>query len=112
MSEPKELIIGELVDDERRYTLRELCLACGVTAESVIDLVEHGVLEVEGRRPSAWRFSNRMLIRSRQAHRLQRDLQLNLPGLALCLELLDEIEVLRRRLSVLYHHGRSSSEEG
>ena len=36
-----------------------------------------------------------------RAHRLQRDLGLNLAGVALALELLDEIEALRSRISAL-----------
>lgn len=101
MSDSKDPMIGEVVDDRARYTLREVCEQCGVSAEHVIELVQHGVLHPEGREPVSWRFSSRMLIRSRKAHRLRRDLDLNLPGLALCLELLDEVESLRREVKVL-----------
>jgi chaperone modulatory protein CbpM len=38
------------------------------------------------------------VIRVRRAVRLQRDLELNLPGTALALELIDEIEQLRCRV--------------
>lgn len=103
MGDHREIIAGELIDDQARFTLRQLCELCGASAESVIELVEHGVLIPEGREPAAWRFSSRMLLRSRKAHRLKRDLDLNLPGLALCLELLDEIESLHVELRALRH---------
>lgn len=96
-----EPMIGEPIDDEARFTLEQLCELCGVSSETVLEFVAHGVLEPQGQRPQSWRFSNRMLIRSRKAHRLRRDLDLNLPGVALCLELLEELETLRRQLSAL-----------
>jgi chaperone modulatory protein CbpM len=39
--------------------------------------------------------------RARRALRLQRDLDLNLAGAALALDLLDEVEILRERVRVL-----------
>jgi chaperone modulatory protein CbpM len=47
-----------------------------------------------------WRFSGTALRRARTALRLQRDLEINLPGVALALELLEEIDKLRRTLKV------------
>ena len=92
---------GEVIDDEARYTLLQLCELCGTSAEGVIELVEHGVLAPVGRQPASWMFSSRMLVRSRKAQRLARDLDLNLPGLALCLDLLDELESLRLEVQTL-----------
>ncbi len=45
-----------------------------------------------------WRFSGSALQRARTAMRLQRDLGINLAGVALAMDLLDEIEELRGRL--------------
>lgn len=42
-----------------------------------------------------------MLSRARTAMRLQRDLEINLSGVALALELLDQVNELRTRLHVL-----------
>jgi chaperone modulatory protein CbpM len=100
MTDTDELT-GELIDDEGRHTLLQLCELCGTSAETVIELVDHGVLTPEGAEPVAWRFSRRMLLRSRKAHRLQRDLDLNLPGLALCLDLLDESAEAQFKVRVL-----------
>jgi len=110
MHDPKEALVGELVDDEHRYDIEQLCRVCGVASSAVIEMVEHGVLEVEGGAPARWRFSNRMLVRFRAAHRLRRDLQINLPGVALCLDLLDELESLRREVSVLRRRDSFRSE--
>jgi chaperone modulatory protein CbpM len=61
-------------------------------------LVEEGIVEpvVGNQRPS--RFSETTLPRVVRALRLQRDLELNLAGVAFALDLIDEIENLRKRL--------------
>jgi chaperone modulatory protein CbpM len=45
-----------------------------------------------------WRFSGSSLRRARLALRLSQDLEVNAPGVALALDLMDEIEELRARL--------------
>jgi chaperone modulatory protein CbpM len=87
----------ELLDERLRLTLRELCHACDVHAEYVVELVAEGVLRPEpDTAPHAWRFDGLAVTRIQRALRLQQDLGINLPGVALALELLDELERLRR----------------
>lgn len=88
----------EVVDDSLQLSLRDICANCGVHAETVIKLVEHGVLQPRGSSPGQWEFAGQDLLRTKRAMRLQRDLAVNLAGAALTLDLLDEIESLRRRL--------------
>ena len=65
----------------------------------MVEFVEEGVLEVTTTvDASEWRFAGGALRRARTAARLQRDLELNLVGVALALDLMDEIERLRRDL--------------
>jgi chaperone modulatory protein CbpM len=45
-----------------------------------------------------WQFAGENLRRARLALRLQRDLEINLAGVALALELLEEIHQLRRAM--------------
>ena len=49
--------------------------------------------------PAQWRFTQMSLVTLRRAGRLERDLRLNAAGVALALELMDEIEHLKRRLA-------------
>ncbi len=87
---------------QAQLTLGELCRVFDLHADEVVELVEFGVIEpARGRRPSEWRFSATTLVRARRALRLQRDLQLNHAGLALALDLLEEVQSLRRRLRAL-----------
>lgn len=95
----EKTLSGVLLDEQTELSLSELCNACSSHAEWVIELVEEGVLEPIGHTRSQWRFSAISLQRAHTAMRLQRDLDINLAGVALALDLLDEIEALRTRLS-------------
>ncbi len=81
-------------------TLEELCVACQVEAEWVAELVSHGALEPRGHTRAEWRFQSLTVAHVAKAKRLERDLGLNTAGVALALELLDEIAALRARLRV------------
>ncbi|MEZ5581768.1 MAG: chaperone modulator CbpM [Candidatus Competibacteraceae bacterium] len=87
---------GTILDDNVRISLRELCQICGVNAERIMDMVDEGVLEPSGTSPPNWRFGGRSIVRLQIALRLQRDLRVNLAGTALVLDLLEEVEELRR----------------
>ena len=92
---------GIILEELTEVSLAELCRACAVQSESIVELVEEGVLAPLGREPHRWRFSGIHLRRATVALRLQRDLGVNLAGAALALQLLDEVEALRARLRVL-----------
>lgn len=93
-----EVHIGVVLERSGPYSLEELCASAGLPREWIIELVEHGILEPEGRTPEGWRFHGAELSRSRRAMRLQRDLELNTAALSLALDLLDEVRYLRRRV--------------
>jgi chaperone modulatory protein CbpM len=88
-------IVAEIVEDSAVCTLDELCLSCNVTPDWVVGLVEHGVIEPVGRTRSAWQFTTLSTVRVAKAKRLERDLGLNLPGVALALDLLDQLDEMR-----------------
>lgn len=92
------LLQGDLMEDATDLTLGQLCRACRVPAEVVIELVELGLVEPVGGEPGAWRFPYISVRRVRCAQRLQRDLEVNMPGAALAIELLEELDRLRARL--------------
>lgn len=94
----------ELVGDLHTYELRDVCELCAVRADVVLEMVELGILAPSGSRPTDWRFSVGGLNRLRKAQRLQRDLDVNLAGIALALDLLDDLEVMRKRTQTLEHH--------
>jgi chaperone modulatory protein CbpM len=92
-------VVSELVEERNTVSLGQLCRSCGVHAEWVAHLVEHGVIEPEaGSTTTQWQFRTTHLRRVHAAAHLQRDLDLNVAGVALALDLMDEIEALHRRL--------------
>ena len=94
----QKILSGMLLDEQTELSLNELCRACSSSAEWVIALVEEGALEPIGYEQTRWRFTGTSLQRAHTAMRLQRDLGLNLAGIALALDLLDEMEAMRARL--------------
>lgn len=89
---------GIILEEQTELTLADLCRACAVHAEYIIELVEEGVLAPVGDEPVCWRFTGIHMHRATVALRLQRDLGINLAGVALALQLLDEVEALRARI--------------
>jgi chaperone modulatory protein CbpM len=94
----KKTLTGIVLDERYELTVTEICRACYGTQEWVTELVAEGVLEPVAGKPGEWRFPGTSLARARTAMHLQRDLGLNIAGVALALDMLDEIEALRARL--------------
>ena len=92
-------------------TLQEVCSSTGLSQETVIDIVDHGIVEPQGEEPEQWLFDDQWLCIFQRARRLQQDLELNWQGIALVIELLEqrdrllnENETLRRRLQRFDSH--------
>lgn len=104
-----DIISGSILEDEPTMNLSELCQCCQVPAEVVIRFIEYGVINPsEGDSPKLWRFHQSVQIRTNKALRLERDLGINVSGVALTLELLDEISDLKRELTHLSHINQAS----
>lgn len=97
-SEKSNQMVGELLEDEAEISLEQLCRACELTREDVVNMVDEGILDPLGPRPAVWRFQVVSLRRVRVTRTLQQELGVNTPGAALALDLLEELEELRARL--------------
>lgn len=97
----KRTLSGVLLDEETLLSLADMARACAVHADYIIELVEEGVIEKQGNEPLEWRFNALCLRKARKAVRLQNDLGVNMPGVALALQLLDELEALQDQLTHL-----------
>lgn len=89
---------GEVLDEQTQFTLRQVCRILSTGEETVIQIVREGIVEPAEPGRDAWTFTGSAIGRIQTVLRLQRDLEINLAGAALVIELLDEIEALRRRL--------------
>ncbi len=90
----------QVVEEELEMSLSELCQACGTEGTLIRQLVAHGVLEPRGEAPQGWVFVGASLQRTRLALRLMHDLEVNLPGAALALDLMDQIRRLQQQAQV------------
>jgi chaperone modulatory protein CbpM len=101
MTEPTpgaaSLVEGDLLGEQLALSLDELCRLCAVPPQRIIELLDEGVLGIDYR-VDDYRFDAYALRRVRIALRLQRDLEINPAGLGVVLDLLEELEELRRRL--------------
>ncbi len=91
-----ELLSGQILDDHDLVSLRDLCRSCTIEMETVVLLVEEGIIEPVGTDVRQWQFTLTSLKRVKTAIHLQRDLGVNLAGAALALELLDRIAILEQ----------------
>lgn len=89
-------IQGTVLDEELECTLAEICRLCGVSAELIHDMVNEGIISPAGSSPLEWHFTTIEIKRVQTTVRLHQDLQVNLPGCALALDLMDELEELRQ----------------
>lgn len=83
-------------DENNEFTLRELCDMCRVHAQFIEDLIAEGILSPQGTHPQEYRFAAVEIKRIQISIRLHDDLRINLAGTALALDLLEEIEELKR----------------
>lgn len=90
-----------LIEEQEPLAFEDVCSRLDLDPQTLLDMVEEGLLEPRGPAPQQWRFTPAELARLRTALTLQRDLGVNLAGAGLALELLEELRVLRRRVRLL-----------
>jgi len=76
-------------------TLTEITQCVRIPVETVIVIVDHGIVEPRGQKPEEWRFEPHMLATLRRAIRLQQDLELDWAGIAVALSLTEQLHQLR-----------------
>ncbi|HWH83032.1 MAG TPA: chaperone modulator CbpM [Burkholderiaceae bacterium] len=87
-----------IVEEDRPMSLAEFARACRAREELIHVWVIEGVLRPLGDAPAQWRFEGAALRRAKLALTLTRELEINAAGVALALDLMDEIEALKARL--------------
>jgi chaperone modulatory protein CbpM len=97
-SSQDQALPGAIFEESAVLTVKDLSRMCAVDERHIVEYVEEGVLSVVEWKTTEWCFTGAALRRARLALRLERDLELNLAGVALALELMEELERLRREL--------------
>jgi chaperone modulatory protein CbpM len=97
-SSEDQALFGAIFEESALLTIKDLSRMCAVDERHIVEFVEEGVLNVVEISAAEWHFTGHALRRARLALRLERDLELNLAGVALALDLMEELERLRREL--------------
>lgn len=100
----KEVIIIADYASAEPITLDELSQICGLSGDFIQALIEHDIVHPKGELPSQWLFDLDELQRVKTAQRLQRDLEVNMAGIALVLDLIDELNELRAHAQLIERH--------
>ena len=93
-----QALSGAIFEESAILTLEDLSRMCAVDERHIREFVEEGVLEIAAADSGEWHFQGAALRRMRLALRLERDLEINLAGVALALDLMDQLAQLRREL--------------
>lgn len=97
-----ELIILADYAEAEALTFEELCELCQSSPEFIQDLISYEIIQPQDEADML--FNIQQLIRVKTATRLQRDLEMNIPSIAIVLDLLEEMEELRKRMAILEKH--------
>ena len=99
------LLIGVLIEETTSISFIEVCRKYSIPEELLIEMIEHGLFPThQNIDKEQVALSQKDLRRIESAFRLHKDLGINLPGVALALDLLDELEHLRKELEILNKH--------
>ena len=79
-----------------KLNFNEILRVCRGERQWLLELIEEGVISVEGL-PEHAVFSGFQMARIRRAQRLSRDFDASIPALGLIMRLLDEVEELRKQ---------------
>ncbi|MBI1451401.1 MULTISPECIES: chaperone modulator CbpM [Acinetobacter] len=93
----------EIVDDQRSFDLNHFAAACGQSPEWVLQLLEYDIL---ANRPDEriHQFFGDDISRARRAYRLQRDFNASFTAVAMMLDLIDEVQQLRKQVKQQHLH--------
>lgn len=102
MSSQKEYAIIT-IESDIDFSLEELCEACHRSPDFIYELIEFGAINPEGT-PETWRFNSNEFHRIQRILRLQKDLEVNLAGAALAIDLMEKIDKLQAQVEILKKH--------
>lgn len=97
-------IIGVLIEETMTISFQEVCRKYHIPKELLLEMVEHGLFSNETTKAEHLQLNQKDLRKIESAFRLHRDLGINLPGVALALDLLEKIDQLNEELNILRKH--------
>lgn len=99
-----EIMIIANYSQESLLTVNEICEICHISMDTVEELIAFEIIHPKQTSQNELVFDMHDLQRVKSALRLQHDLEINLAGVAVVLDLLDELHELRERAEFLQRH--------
>lgn len=92
----------EIVDERLCFDLTHFAQACGQSPEWVLQLLEYDILTA---RPEdrIHQFFGEDVTRARRAYRLQRDFEASFSAVAMMMDLIDEVQQLRKQVKQVHY---------
>ena len=105
MGEKGIIIIADYLDEEA-MGLPEICEVCNLNTSRLVEFIEYDIIHPQGdlSLPETWAFDLQQLKRLKRALRLQHDLNINLDGVAIVLDLLEQMDNLYEEMHFLEKH--------
>ncbi|MFI4919573.1 MAG: chaperone modulator CbpM [Legionellales bacterium] len=102
MSVNKDTVLtGVLIEETTTFSFIEVCHKYHLPEPLLIEMIEQGLFDQKSTDLEQIALDQKALRRIESALRLHRDLDINLPGVALALDLLDELENMQLELNIL-----------
>jgi len=79
------------------YTTKAVCTRFQLNEDAISEMISWGIAAPVGNKPGKWAFTEEDCERIGCASRFNKDLEINIPGTALALQLLEEIQNLRNK---------------
>lgn len=91
----------EIIDEQLSFDLQHFAQACGQSPTWVLQLLEYEILAP---RPDEkiHQFFGDDVLRARKAYRLQRDFDASFTAVAMMMDLIDEVQQLRKQIKRAY----------
>lgn len=88
---------AEIVDEHHIFDLKHFADACGQSPEWILQLLEYDILNTRSEE-RIHQFFGDDVSRARRAYRLQRDFDASFSAVAMMLDLIDEVQQLRKQV--------------
>lgn len=95
------IIVADYSSSNEPLSFDEFIEITHLTPEDIYQYIDYDIIHPSGEEEERWLFDLNHIKRVQRAHRLQNDLEVNLAGVAVVLDLLDEMDQLRERIKLL-----------
>jgi chaperone modulatory protein CbpM len=104
MNKDKMVIIADYSEESSPLSFEELCEICHISSDFINQLIDYEIIHPQGESPNEWVFDLDQLQRIKTTLRLQHDLDVNLAGVVVVLDLLEQLDEIRERIKLFEKH--------